>query len=373
MNELINTDIIRLFKTDLTSFDDLDIVRIISGHINVTYCVTQPGCADTGHGQYIFQRINHNIFRDPEGLMRNIQLVTEYVYNLKKDTSPDPERSTLVLMPAVDGKIFARDSEGYYWRCYQYLRNSVNLDMVKVTRKTYLSAGSALAEFQKSLMGFDASQLVEVIPDFHNTVKRFENLKKAVAENRSGRASDAKADIDYALSLEKITSLITDGLKSGEIPLRVTHNDTKFSNIMIDRDTKEVLCFIDLDTVMPGSALYDFGDALRAGGSSAAEDEADLSKVHFVPANFRNFCRGYLSGAKDFLTPSEIALLPESVAIMTYECGIRFLSDYLDGDVYFHTSYPEHNLVRARNQFKLVSDILGMLPALHAEVNKLLR
>ena len=305
--------------------------------------------------------------------MRNIKLTTEFSAAEAEKAGKNPATSALHLVETVDGGYYTVDSDGYYWRCYDFLKNSANLDTLTVTLETYEKAGRALGDFERSLMSFDAWKLCEVIPDFHNTPKRFENFKKSVADNLSGRADQCAPEIQFALDFEPYLGLIAKGLKDGKIPLRVTHNDTKLSNIMVDKDTQEVLCFIDLDTIMPGSALYDFGDALRSAGSSAAEDEADLSKVHFLPENFESFCRGYLTAARNFITPAEINLLPESVAILTYECGIRFLGDFIDGDTYFATAYPEHNLVRARNQFKLVADIMGMLPRLHEIVENLLK
>ncbi len=367
---MISVDVIKSFYTDIENYGELEITKIESGHINRTYEVKDRTLAGTFRGHYIFQRINTSIFKDPEGLMNNIMLVTEHAAKSAVEAGRDPKAATLTLMKSVQDKVYYVDPEGYYWRCYLFLPNSVNLDVVEVTPATYVQAGGALADFQRMLSDFDASKLCEVIPGFHDTRNRFKNLKTAISENRSGRADNCREDIEFALSQENITGMIIDRLRSGALPLRVTHNDTKLSNIMIDKDTREVMCLIDLDTVMPGSALYDFGDALRAGGSSAAEDEADLSKVHFLELNFDKYCEGYIGGARDFLTPEELDLLPEAAAILTYECGIRFLSDYLDGDTYFSTKYPEHNLVRARNQFKLVKDILGNLDRLHGIANK---
>ncbi|MBO4261781.1 MAG: aminoglycoside phosphotransferase family protein [Clostridia bacterium] len=367
---MLTIDVIKGFYTDIEDYDALEITKIESGHINQTFEVRDRSLAGTYRGHYIFQRINTTIFKDPVGLMNNIMLVTEFAAKTAIAAGKDPKTNTLTLMKSVQDKVYYIDSEGFYWRCYLFLPNSVNLDVVEVTPRTYVQAGGALADFQRMLADFDASKLCEVIPGFHDTRNRFKNLKIAIEENRSGRASQCAEEIKYALSLENITGTIIDRLRDGRLPLRVTHNDTKLSNIMIDNDTHEVLCLIDLDTVMPGSALYDFGDALRAGGSSAAEDEADLSKVHFLELNFEKYCEGYIGGARNFLTDEELDLLPEAAAILTYECGIRFLSDYLDGDTYFSTKYPEHNLVRARNQFKLVKDILGNLDRLHAIANK---
>lgn len=294
--------------------------------------------------------------------MENILLVTEHI--AKKGNK------TLKFLKTSFGKPTFVDNEGGCWRLCEYLDNSVNLDGLAITPETYVKSGRALADFQRSLMDFDASRLFEVIPNFHNTVSRFSDFETAVAENKSGRAENAQDEIKFVRDHEKLSKLIVDRLEGNKIPLRVTHNDTKLSNIMVDKTTHDVICFIDLDTVMPGSILYDFGDALRMAGSSAAEDEKDLTKVHFIKKNFENFCKGYVSAAKDFLSDEELSLLPESVAVMTYECGMRFLGDYINGDTYFHTSYPEHNLVRARNQFKLVADMEESFDELHEIVKK---
>ena len=358
-------EVLNNFDIDLDTGRETVVEQIISGHINLTFSVA--GVTKDGlPSQYIFQRINHVIFKDPRALMNNICLVTEH---MKRANPGGGSRSSLTVIMTKDGKNVWISDEGYYWRCYVYLANSMNLDGAGVDQETYVKAGRALCDFQKSLMDFDASKLSEVLPDFHNTVKRYENLLRAVDNNFSGRLSRAVPEVEYAKSLGPITGIITERLADGRLPLRVTHNDTKLSNIMIDKDTKEVLCFIDLDTVMPGSALYDFGDALRAGGSSALEDEADLSLVYFREDNFDSFLKGFLSGA-DYLTDEELGLLPESVILMTYECGIRFLSDYLDGDVYFSVHKPDHNLIRARNQLRLVADMLSKRERLHEIVSR---
>ncbi|MBP1587843.1 MAG: aminoglycoside phosphotransferase family protein [Clostridia bacterium] len=358
--EGFNPEVLKNFRIDLDLTKTIVVEQIISGHINLTYSVA-GATADGQPSQYIFQRINHNIFKDPCALMDNICLVTEHIRNADPDGG---SRSSLTVIMTNEGKNVWISGDGYYWRCYVYLYNSMNLDGAGVGQETFVKAGRALCDFQKSLMDFDASKLTEVLPNFHNTVKRYENFLLAVENNTSGRLTNALPEVEYAMSLKPITGTITERLADGRLPLRVTHNDTKLSNIMIDKDTREVLCFIDLDTVMPGSALYDFGDALRAGGSSALEDEEDLTKVYFREDNFDSFLKGFMGGA-DYLTAEEISLLPESVILMTYECGIRFLSDYLDGDVYFSVHKPDHNLIRARNQLHLVKDMLSKVDRLH--------
>ena len=328
------------------------IEPIVSGHINHTFVLEQR------NKKYIVQKINTGIFKDPCSLMENIDNVTEHIRRKTAAAGGDTERSTLEIIKTNEGNLFYTDSDGACWRCYRYIKNSVGLDTINAgDLHTFYVAGAALGDFQKMLMDFDASILAETIPLFHDTKNRFRNLEIAIEENRSGRLSDALSEIDFAKAHKEMCSIIVDKLADGSIPLRVTHNDTKLSNILADKDTQQVLCLIDLDTVMPGSALYDFGDALRSAASSGAEDEKELSKIYFRQDIFEEYCKGYLSVGAEFLTDAEIDLLAESVIMMTFECGIRFLSDFLDGDVYFATAYPEHNLVRAGNQFKLVADM----------------
>ncbi len=240
------------------------------------------------------------------------------------------------------------------------------------TAKDLYEAGVGFGHFQKLLADFPVEKLYETIRDFHHTPKRIEALKEAIREDRAGRAASVKKEIDFALENASWAGSVVKGMEEGRIPVRVTHNDTKINNILFDQESGKAVCVIDLDTVMPGSALYDFGDALRMGGSTAAEDEVDLEKVWFETEAFEAFVRGYLSEMKDALTEDEIALLPLSVKLMTYECGIRFLTDYLNGDTYFKIHREHHNLDRARNQFKLVADISGKEAQLAEAVQKAL-
>ena len=234
---------------------------------------------------------------------------------------------------------------------------------IVISEKTYedlYHAGKGFGHFQQMLSDFPVDVLHETIPDFHHTPKRVEALKAAIAENKAGRAANIGAEIDFALEHARIADVVVSRIETGEVPVRVTHNDTKIDNILFDRETGEAVCVIDLDTVMPGSMLYDFGDALRMGASTGAEDEVDLTKVHFDKEAFRAFAKGYLEELGEDLTKTEIELLPISAALLTYECGIRFLTDYLNGDTYFKIHRENHNLDRARNQFKLVQEILEL-------------
>lgn len=339
-----------------------DISHYGNGHINDTYLIV------ANEGKYILQKINKSVFKSPEKLMDNILMVTDYIDEIKKK-SPDyaPEKIIHVIR-SNDGKAYALHN-GEYFRMYNFI-NAVSFDLSN--NDILEKAGTAFGEFQNILDGFDASQLFETIPNFHNTVSRFSDFKRAIDENLSGRRDNAKEDIDLALSYESVTHAVVDAMKDKSVPLRVTHNDTKLNNILFDKDTLEFVCVVDFDTIMPGSLLYDFGDALRFGASSAAEDESDLSRVYFELDKFESFARGFLSQVHEKLTEKEIELLPLSVLLLTYECGIRFLGDYLNGDTYFKVAFPEHNLIRARNQLKLVVDIDAKLEQMKKIIKKIL-
>lgn len=335
-----------------------------NGHINDTYlCGMAP--------RYILQRINHNVFKSPEQVMENIYHVTEHVRKKIIAVGGNPERETLTVVPTKDGNIFYKSEDGNYFRMYRFIEDSVSYDLVENPIQLY-HAGKAFGHFQKMLDDFPADQLYETIVDFHNTPKRIGHLKEAAEQNAAGRLSEVGAEIAFAQKYESYASLIVDALADGRMPLRVTHNDTKLNNVLFDKITGEGVCVIDLDTVMPGSVLYDFGDALRFGASSGAEDETDLDKIYFDLEKFEQFAKGFLEETADCLTETERKLLPESALILTYECGTRFLTDYLNGDVYFKIHREKHNLDRARNQFKLVADIESKLPAMHEIVEKYL-
>ena len=324
------------------------VERYGNGHINDTYLVTQD--------RYILQRINTNIFKDPYGLMENIENVTVFLREKIVMMDGDPERETLSVIPTIHGESCYKYDENNYFRMYKFVENTVAIENDK-TYETLYQAGRGFGRFQKMLDDFPVEKLHETIKDFHHTPKRVEALKTAIAQDAAGRAADVQEEIRFALDHADFTHAVVNGLEEGTIPLRVTHNDTKINNILFDENTLEAVCVIDLDTVMPGSALYDFGDALRIGGSTGAEDEVDLDKVSFDLEAFRAFAKGYCGEMGEKLTPREVELLPLSAKLMTYECGIRFLTDYLNGDTYFKIHRPGHNLDRARNQFKLVADM----------------
>lgn len=345
------------------SAEKCTVRRITAGHINRTFALSDRDGSDP---KYIIQSINTHVFRDPDALMSNIAAVTAHI---RRKAGAD-SRSTLEIVATRDGALFFCDDRAgdkAYWRCYKYIKNAVGLDAFdRDNMHTYVSAGAALGNFQKMLMDFDASVLAEIIPAFHDTERRYAAFEASVERNASGRAQEAAPEIAFARARKSVCGTVTQKLRSGALPLRVTHNDTKLSNIVADSVTGDVLCLIDLDTVMPGSTLYDFGDALRTAASSGAEDEPDPGRIFFREDIFEAFCEGYLSAAAPFLTAEEISLLPDSVILLTYECGIRFLTDYLDGDTYFATAYPEHNLVRTRTQFKMIADMEEKLPRMRS-------
>ena len=328
------------------------------GHINDTYAVYFKRDNEAPL-RYILQRINTSIF-DADSLMNNIRLVTDYLKAKILEEGGDPERNTLTIIPTRDGNEYYRDEDGSCWRIYKFIEDTVTYQSA-ADEVVSFNAGAAFGHFQKQLADFDAGKLSEVIPNFHNTRMRFEALKRSIEADVKGRAKSAQEAIAFALEREKYCDEVTSKLGGNDIPLRVTHNDTKLNNILMDPETGKSVCIIDLDTVMPGSLLYDFGDSNRFGANTALEDETDLSKVTFSLPIFKAFTEGFLSEAGASLTSEEKRLLPFSCILMTYECGIRFLADYLDGDVYFKTSHDTHNLERALNQFKLITDMESKL------------
>ena len=316
------------------------------GHINRTYLVV------TAKPQlYILQWINGSIFKNLTGLMDNIVAVTDYLH-----ARLDDPRRALKLVPTITGKPYLMTEEGDCWRVYDYILGSVCLDAAE-SAEDLRQSGVAFGMFQNQLADFPAATLTETIPHFHDTPDRYRIFREAIAEDRAGRLASVKDDVDRYLAHEKDADVLHALLRSGEIPLRVTHNDTKLTNVMLDETTHEPLCVIDLDTVMPGLAAHDYGDAIRFGASTAAEDEPDLSKVEMSLTMYEAFTEGFLSACGDRLTEKEIDTLPWGAKLMTLECGVRFLTDYLNGDVYFATHRPGQNLDRARTQLKLVEDM----------------
>ncbi|MBQ7740559.1 MAG: aminoglycoside phosphotransferase family protein [Eubacterium sp.] len=322
-----------------------------SGHINSTYI------ADFGEKRYVIQKINTSVFKKPDELMTNVFSVTRFLKNLIIENGGEPERETLKFIRTGEGKEYLKTTDGECYRAYIFVDNSICHNSAD-TPEMFKKSGAAFGRFQSQLGDFPADTLFETIPHFHDTPWRYHNeFEPAVMSDKCGRAKNCKNEIAFVKEREGKLYRITDALDIGDIPLRVTHNDTKLNNILFDENTGESLAVIDLDTVMPGSALYDFGDSIRFGASTAAEDEKDLSKVEINLDYFKAYADGYLSEAGNSLTDKEKELLAYSAWLITLECGMRFLTDYLNGDVYFKTDYPEHNLIRARNQLKLVSDM----------------
>ena len=322
-----------------------------NGHINDTLCV----CVKTPEGmrRYIMQRVNRYVFKQPEDVIANIARVTEYLRGIIVAEGGDPERETLTLVPTVDGKPFAYDEDGELWRMYLFIEGTISRDLPD-TPELFALSGAAFGRFQRQMGGFPAASLVESIPDFHNTPARYAQLMDAVARNEAGRLDEVGEELAFCRKYEREVHTLLDALAAGEIPLRVTHNDTKLNNVLLDAQTGRGVCVIDLDTVMPGLAAYDFGDSIRFGANTAEEDEQDLSKVSLSLPMFEAFARGFLSEAGQVMGRREIELLPMGAKLMTLECGMRFLADYLNGDKYFRIHRPGHNLDRAHTQFALV-------------------
>ena len=323
--------------------------RYGNGHINDTFLLTCDR-------RYILQRMNTEVFQNPQALMENIEGVTSYLRQSVIKNGGDPDREALTLVRAKDGKSFYVDSQGGYWRVYLFIENATGYDQVKNPDDFYQS-GCSFGRFQGLLAGYPADKLWETIPDFHNTPKRFETFKKAVEEDVCGRAANVQEEIAFVMDRAEKMGTAQRMLSQGELPLRVTHNDTKLNNILIDKATGEGICVIDLDTVMPGLACNDFGDSIRFGANHSAEDEKDLSKVNFDLGLFESYTRGFLAGAGGVISEQEKEYLPWGAKLMTLECGMRFLTDYLEGDHYFAVHREGQNLDRCRTQFKLVSDM----------------
>lgn len=321
-----------------------------NGHINNSYLVETTALSGFKR-RYLLQAVNKNVFSDSEGLMANIEKVINYL----RERSGDG-RGVMKLIPAKTGRYFHIDENGTCWRVYDFIENAICLEAPESPEDFY-ECGFGFGNFQSQLCAFPASTLTETIPDFHNTPKRFENFLKAVEADVCGRAAEVQEEINFVLSEKDFYSVLYDNMAEGKLPLRVTHNDTKSNNVMLDAVTRKSLCVIDLDTIMPGFSVNDFGDAIRFGANTAAEDEKDLSKVSLDMEMFDYFARGFIKGCDGHLLESEIMLMPEGAKMMTVECGMRFLTDYLQGDTYFKTKYPRHNLDRCRTQFELVRDM----------------
>ncbi len=338
-----------------------------SGHINDTYRAVYE--QDGREVHYIHQRVNKNIFKNVPGLMDNIGRVTRHQRKKFEEAGADDlDRRVLTLVSTVDGKDYFVDARGDFWRTYVFIEDAVGIDVIENTGQAYESA-RAFGEFQCQLADLPG-RLHETIPDFHHTRSRFNVLRAAIDADIHGRADAVKAEIEFAMAREEMVDVVIDLMASGGIPERVTHNDTKLNNVLIDNATGKGMCVIDLDTVMPGSVLYDFGDMIRTTTTRAPEDETDLSAVEMDIEYFEALVKGYLETASGFLTAKEIELLPFSGQLITFEIGLRFLTDYLQGDVYFKTHREGQNIDRCRKQFKMVESMERQADAMQRVMEK---
>ena len=328
---------------------------IPSGHINDTYAVAL-WTEERQVRRLLLQRINHRVFKHPDLLMQNIAAVSKHIRVKISEAGGDPLRESMNIIPTVTGQDFILTPQGDWWRAFILIDGARTYDMPQSLDQVY-SAGKAFGNFRRQLGDFPADSLHETIPDFHDTRKRFSRFTETLSRDQYQRSKLCQEEIDLALQYSELAPVLVDMLDSGELPGRVTHNDTKFNNILIDDKTDQGVCVIDLDTVMPGSSLFDFGDGIRTITNAAPEDERDLTKVFFCLARYEYYCKGFLDGTRGTMTPSELKYLAFSARLMTYELGLRFLTDYLDGDRYFKSKRPAHNLDRCRVQFRLLQDM----------------
>ena len=343
------------------------VVRYGQGHINDTFCVLcQPQEGDCI--RFILQGLSVAAFPRQDELMENFIGITSYLRDKVMAEGGDPLRETLSLVKTRDGKDYYTDATGKAWRLTPFIENTDCYQ--SATPELFEAAARAFGRFQYMLRDYPAETLHESIVNFHNTEDRFAKFEAALAADKMGRAKEVEAEVKFAMDRKADCSVALQALRDGKLPLRVTHNDTKLNNILIDRDTKEGICVIDLDTTMPGLSINDFGDSIRFGANHSAEDEKDLSKVNFDIELYEAYTRGFLEGAQGGLTAAELEYMPWGAKLMTLECGIRFLTDYLDGDNYFRIHYPEQNLDRCRTQFKLVADMEQQFDAMAAVVAK---
>ncbi len=348
-----------IFKHFLPDAELLRCEPYGGGHINGTYKILCK--INSVERSYILQSINKNVFKNPDEVMHNIGLVAEFI--AKK---PNKSIGSLHFLKCDDGALYYKDSNGEYWRAYEYVDNSYAAD--KPSAEEFFEIGRAYGEFGQLLSSFPAEALYDTIPDFHNTPKRYDDLLKAINDDIAGRRHACKNEIEFIRQRKDFFPRLIDAHKNGLLPIRVCHNDTKCNNVLLDNRTGKGVCVIDLDTVMSGFSVTDFGDSIRSGAASAAEDEADLLRVKFDVEKFKLYTKGFLKGCGGMLLESEAALLPEGALMMLLESGIRFLTDYLNGDTYFKTKYPEHNLFRCRTQLKIAELLENELDTLKSIV-----
>ncbi len=342
-------------------------VRYGHGHVNDTFCVyTQDENGDCK--RYILQRISNKAFKSPDELMQNICGVTSFLKNIIEKQGGDTSRQTMNVVSTKNGRPYYTDSEGRAWRMYNFVEGTVCLQKAH-TPELFCESGRAFGNFQRLLAEYPAKELFETIEKFHDTKDRLRLFDEAVKADKFGRVKNIAEEYKFIDARRADCSVALDALERGELPLRVTHNDTKLNNVLIDKTTDEGICIIDLDTVMPGLSINDFGDSIRFGANHSAEDETDLSKVNFDIELYKVYTKGFLTGAGGALTQAELKYFPWGAKLMTLECGIRFLTDYLSGDTYFKTARENHNLDRARTQFKLVADMEKCFDEMHEIVS----
>lgn len=354
--------IVDVLKHYPVHFDEEKCRGYGSGHINDTYLIENSK-------KYILQKINTEIFKNPDQLMENISNVTNFLKNKIIENGGNPERETMTIIPTNENTLYYQDEMGNCWRMYNFVEDTISLDAVRSDEDFYQSA-LAFGKFQSLLSDFPAQTLHETIEKFHDTKDRFEKFKQAVQEDVMNRVKDVQEEIQFVLDREDVACVLTELSHQGKLPLRVTHNDTKLNNVLFDDKSQHGICVIDLDTVMPGLAINDFGDSIRFGASTGAEDEKDLDKIECDMHLFEVYTKGFVEGCQNKLTKEEMKCLPLGAKVMTYECGMRFLTDYLQGDVYFKTKYPTHNLDRCRTQFKLVKDMEEKWDTMNSIVEK---
>ena len=342
----------------------VSVEQFTAGLINATYLIETDKSE-----KYILQKINTFVFKKPNELMFNIVGVTKHITEKIKENGGDYKRENLNFLPCDNGEYYFRDENNGAWRLYIYVDEALTYNKPK-NDDTFRNAGRSFGRFMKLLDGYPADTLHETIKNFHYTPARYENFLRAVKADIKGRKAVCEDEIQFVIDRKADTHKLTDLITEGVLPLRVTHNDTKLNNVLFDIKTDKGICVIDLDTIMPGLSLYDFGDSIRSGANTAAEDEADLSKVGIDLNLFEVYVDGFLSETAESLNDAEIENLAYGAKLMTFECGIRFLTDYLEGDVYFRTTHPEHNIIRARNQFKLVADMEAHMDEMNAIVMK---
>lgn len=352
---MIQTDLMNVIGAFCFEGEYDSIKPITQGYINATYCVSFR-CENNKIKRYILQSINTNIFRNPQQLMDNVEKITAHIKAKVMQAGGNPEREVLNIIRTKQGENLYRDLDGRYWRAYQFIENATAHQSI-TDRSLFTRCGEAFGRFQKQLSDFDASFLYEIIPGFHDTPRRYKWFCDIIKENPVNRVKEVETEIAFIQKRENELSVIMDLMQSGAIPVRVTHNDAKLNNIMMDNETGKGICVLDLDTVMPGCGLFDFGDSIRYGASTAGEDEPDLSKVNLDLSLFEAYTKGFLAETKEILTKAEIQHLVFATKLITLEQAIRFLGDYINGDTYYKIERERQNLDRARTQIKLIEEM----------------